>query len=133
MASHPRYRRRNSMRWQGYDYSLAGAYYVTVCAQNRACLFGDIIDGAMHQSPVGQAVQRAFEELPGRFPTLVTDALAIMPNHVHLILLLLNEPSVVGRSLLRPTGQMRAEQAPPLLRPDCAKRPDQAPTLRSAT
>ena len=38
---------RRSIRLTGYDYSQDGAYFVTLCTQNRACLFGTIIDGEM--------------------------------------------------------------------------------------
>jgi hypothetical protein len=38
---------RRSIRLQGYDYGSAGAYFVTICAKNRECLFGDIVGGEM--------------------------------------------------------------------------------------
>jgi REP element-mobilizing transposase RayT len=37
---------RRSIRLKGYDYSQAGLYFVTICVQNRECLFGDVIVGA---------------------------------------------------------------------------------------
>ena len=39
------YTRKNSLRLKGYDYSLAGAYFLTMCVQDRACLFGLVVDG----------------------------------------------------------------------------------------
>jgi len=39
---------------QGYDYSQVGAYYVTIVAQGRECLFGEIIDGEMYLSVYGE-------------------------------------------------------------------------------
>jgi hypothetical protein len=38
---------RRSLRLKGYDYEQAGAYFVTVCTQERACLFGDVPDGEL--------------------------------------------------------------------------------------
>jgi hypothetical protein len=35
---------RRSVRLPGYDYTQAGAYFVTLCTHNRAWLFGQIID-----------------------------------------------------------------------------------------
>jgi hypothetical protein len=44
---------RRSIRLQGYDYSWSGAYYVTLCTQDRVCLFGEVADGRMHVNPSG--------------------------------------------------------------------------------
>jgi REP element-mobilizing transposase RayT len=45
---------RRSIRLKGYDYSAAGAYFVTVCSQNRECLFGDVVDGKMRLNDAGK-------------------------------------------------------------------------------
>ena len=39
--------RRRSIRLRRYDYSQAGAYFVTICTKDRECLFGNIVDGDM--------------------------------------------------------------------------------------
>jgi hypothetical protein len=39
---------RRSIRIHGYDYAQSGAYFVTICAQERQCLFGEIVGGEMH-------------------------------------------------------------------------------------
>ena len=49
---------RRSIRLKGYDYAQAGAYFVTVCTQDRACLFGDIVDEQMRLNDVGRMVER---------------------------------------------------------------------------
>ncbi len=38
---------RQSIRLYGYDYSRKGAYFITICAKNRQCLFGKIADDKM--------------------------------------------------------------------------------------
>jgi putative transposase len=43
----PEIHHRRSIRLKGYDYSQAGAYFVTVVAWQRECLFGEIVDGEM--------------------------------------------------------------------------------------
>ena len=83
-TTHPWHRR--SLRLQGYDYRQAGAYFITVCCHQRACLFGDIVDGMLRPNHAGHAVQEAWEGLPDRFPQLECDAFVVMPNHVHGIL-----------------------------------------------
>jgi hypothetical protein len=46
MLYHPENHRRRSIRLKGYDYSQEGLYFITICAQDRACLFGHIVVGA---------------------------------------------------------------------------------------
>jgi hypothetical protein len=47
---------RRSLRLQGYDYAQAGAYFVTICTQNRACLFGEAADGTTRMNPAGSVM-----------------------------------------------------------------------------
>ncbi len=49
-------RNRRSIRLKGYDYSHAGAYFITICTQNRACLFGEVMDGQMRLNEAGRMV-----------------------------------------------------------------------------
>ena len=51
--------RRRSLRLKEYDYSQPGAYFMTICTQNRACLLGEIVDSEMQLSEVGQIVADA--------------------------------------------------------------------------
>ena len=96
---------RRSIRLQGYDYTLAGAYFVTVCAQDRACLFGEIRDGVFRANDAGRMVQVVWDELHVFYPHVETDAFVVMPNHVHGIVVLtgpernapLSLPDVVHR------------------------------------
>lgn len=44
---------RRTIRLCGYDYSCDGLYFITVCSQGRACLFGEIVDGEMILNPCG--------------------------------------------------------------------------------
>jgi hypothetical protein len=48
--------RRRSLRLEGYDYGMAGAYFVTICTQDRVCLFGDVAAGEMRLNEAGQMV-----------------------------------------------------------------------------
>jgi REP element-mobilizing transposase RayT len=45
MKYDPDKHRRRSIRLKGYNYSEAGAYFITICTQNRECLFGDVVEG----------------------------------------------------------------------------------------
>ena len=46
MKYNPQIHHRRSIRLKGYDYSQAGAYFITICCENRECRFGKIIVGA---------------------------------------------------------------------------------------
>jgi REP element-mobilizing transposase RayT len=78
---------RRSIRIKGYDYSRAGAYFVTICTHGRECLFGEIMDGEMRLNDAGQAAQAEWVRLPERFQSIELDEFVIMPNHLHGIIL----------------------------------------------
>jgi len=98
---------RRSIRLRGYDYSRAGAYFVTICAQNRLCLFGDVVDGKMLLNYPGRMVKTVWDELTIRFPYLELDECVVMLNHVHGIFVLHRR----GEPCVRPEPCVRSESA----------------------
>ena len=96
MPYDPAKHHRRSIRLAQYDYSLMGAYFVTVCVHERCCLFGDVVDADMRLNDAGCLVQTAWDELPGRFPGVELDGFVIMPNHFHGIVV------IVGAGLALP-------------------------------
>ena len=81
--------RRRSIRLKGYDYSQRGAYFITICVNNRKCLLGDIsADGLKCSNEMGRIVLTTWHDLPKHYPCMTLDAFTIMPNHVHGILFL---------------------------------------------
>jgi REP element-mobilizing transposase RayT len=88
---------RRSIRLKHYDYSQAGAYYVTICTENRECLFGIIEDAQMKMNDAGKMVQNVWYELPGRFSEIHLDEFIIMPNHIHGIISIVGAPLVGAR------------------------------------
>ncbi len=88
MKFDPKIHHRRSIRLQGYDYSRSGAYYVTIVAYERECLFGQVINGEMQLNQSGQIVQRAWFDLPNHYPHVELDSFCIMPNHVHAVIML---------------------------------------------
>lgn len=76
MTYNPEKHHRRSIRLKGYDYSQAGAYYVTICTQNRACLFGDIVGGEMRLNDTGK--RKPIGRLIGAFKTVSTKHINIM-------------------------------------------------------
>ena len=76
------------MRLRGFDYSQDGAYFITICTRDRACLLGEVVDGEMHLSVAGRVAQAVWEGTPRHYPYVRLDAWTIMPNHVHGVVLL---------------------------------------------
>lgn len=77
---------RRSVRLEGYDYSQAGAYFVTICTHGQECILGDVIDDCMQLSPCGEIAWETWRGLPQRFERIELDHFVIMPNHVHGII-----------------------------------------------
>lgn len=81
---------RQSIRLKNHDYSSSGYYFVTICTNNRECLFGNIV-GATRGSPasmklndIGKIVTSVWQTLPDHH-SVKLDAFQIMPNHIHFI------------------------------------------------
>ena len=74
---------RRSIRFKGYDYTQAGLYFITICCQNRACLFGEIENGKMMLNDAGAIANDCWLNIPNHFPNAILHEYVIMPNHVH--------------------------------------------------
>jgi len=76
---------RKQIRLRDYDYSQAGCYFITICAKNRECLFGDIVGGEMLPNEYGMIAKSEIERISTRYDNVSIGGYVIMPNHVHLI------------------------------------------------
>ena len=79
---------RRSIRLKGYDYSQAGAYFVTICTKDRISLFGEINDGEMILNDAGIIAEQCWKDIPVHFPNVLLDEWIIMPNHIHGIIII---------------------------------------------
>ena len=77
-----------SARHPHWDYGNNGAYFITVCVQNREYVFGDCIDGKMKLSTIGAIVQGFWYEIPRHFDFVELGEFIVMPNHIHGVLIL---------------------------------------------
>jgi len=82
---------RRSIRLQEWDYSQAGAYFVTICTQNRECVFGNVVDGEMVLNDAGRVVESVWNDLPNHYPHVELDEFVIMPNHFHGIVVIIDD------------------------------------------
>ncbi len=86
-------RNRRSIRLKNFDYTQAGAYFITICTNHKECLFGEIIEGSMQLNSAGVTIRDLWQAQALQFPSIVMDAFVVMPNHIHGII------STVGASL----------------------------------
>ncbi len=77
---------RQSLRLPRYDYTRPGHYFVTICTQDRACLFGRIEDGQVFLNELGLIVLECWQHIETHFPGVQARDVVVMPNHIHGII-----------------------------------------------
>ena len=102
MKYDPDIHHRRSIRLKGYDYSQAGLYFVTICTQNRLCLFGKIENREMILNDPGIMIERQWQELIYRFDNIKADEFIVMPNHFHGIVKFVGVPLVGTQNTKQP-------------------------------
>jgi REP element-mobilizing transposase RayT len=88
MPYNPEIHHRRSIRLKGYDYSQAGLYFITICVQNRKCLFGEITDGRIHLNEYGKIASNEWLNTPNIRSNIQLDVYIVMPNHIHGIIVI---------------------------------------------
>lgn len=78
--------RLQSSRLPGWDYSREAYYFITVCTLNMECLLGEVLDGRMHLSKLGEIVDEEWRRTERVRRNVVLDEWTVMPNHLHAIL-----------------------------------------------
>ena len=79
---------RKQIRLTGYDYSLPGYYYVTICTQEKKNILGEIVNEEMKLNKYGEIVDKIIQFLPRQYPSINLDIYQIMPNHIHMIIVI---------------------------------------------
>ena len=98
--------KRKRPRLKGYDYGQNGAYFVTFCTKNKACLLWDKVGrGALAPPPeglsaYGRIVDELIQNIPKVYPNVSVANYVIMPNHVHLLVQIMDNG---GAGAPRPT------------------------------
>lgn len=122
MTFNPAIHHRRSLRLKGYDYSLAGAYFVTICTKDRACVFGEVVEGEMRLNEAGRMVEQCWQSIPEHFALVELDAFVVMPNHIHGIVVLVGAGLVPARDV--PDRDRTPKTGAPTM---------EAPTMRAPT
>ena len=83
---------RKLPRLKDYDYATPGAYFITICAYEKRCIFGRIIravdgiDAHMQYSPIGEIARECLLDIAPHYDNIKVDNWVIMPNHVHILI-----------------------------------------------
>ncbi len=79
---------RHTIRLHDYDYTHAGAYYVTICTVQKQCTFGEVVDRQVRLNEYGRVVEEEWAQTAIVRPYVVLDAFVVMPNHVHGVIVI---------------------------------------------
>ena len=86
--------KRKPTRLKNYDYSSEGAYFITICTHNKQKILCDIgvEEGlcalpSINLTPIGEEVNESIKFIDNTYDNISVDKYVIMPNHIHLILL----------------------------------------------
>jgi putative transposase len=101
---------RRSIRLKGYDYTQPGAYFVTLLAWQRQCLFGEVAGDVVRINELGQIIVEEWNRSATIRQEIELDEFIVMPNHFHAIIWIVETGLVraTGRSPL-PNLELRAE------------------------
>ena len=82
--------KRKNMRLRRYDYSTNGAYFITICTENKRHLFGEMVGAVLCGRPNSPNVmlEKWLSEVPNKYKNVQMDKYVVMPNHIHAIVLL---------------------------------------------
>jgi putative transposase len=86
--------KKKNIRLKNYDYSKAGYYFITICTSKRLNLLSNIVGCGLNTTPltelkqIGTEIIRSIEFISNQYQNVSIDAYIIMPNHIHLIIVL---------------------------------------------
>lgn len=83
---------RISPRRSEYDYTSAGGYFITICTKSRQHYFGEIMNAYMKLNDVWNIVDQYISSISDHFPHVEIHEHIVMPNHIHLLLLISELP-----------------------------------------
>ena len=94
MHYNPTIHHRRSIRLKGYNYSEQGAYFITICRENRAHIFGKIKNSKMILNKAGHIAYNEWLKTEEIRKNITLDSFIIMPNHIHGIIIIKSQAPV---------------------------------------
>ena len=123
---------RKQIRLTGYDYSLPGYYFVTICTQERKNILGKIVNEEMVLNKIGKMINQWWQKLPEKFINVSLDEYIVMPNHLHGIVVINENGQTYGSSNGRTHGSAPTENVNSIVvgvDPCVDPSPDRPPSL----
>lgn len=98
---------RKKIRLEEFDYSQTGCYFLTICVKDKKCILcrGEQCspENEFLLSNIGKIVNNAINNISNYYPNITVDKYVIMPNHIHMILIVNDTEEKPGRTLFAPT------------------------------
>ncbi len=104
--------RSASARAHWWNYGWNGAYFITICTQNREHYFGEIQNGKMVLSPMGVLADILWHEIPKHTQFVELGDFVVMPNHIHGILIIDKPDDEIAVGTLHATSLPQQPQQP---------------------
>lgn len=92
---------RRSIRLPAFDYSSPDDYFVTICTKNRECIFGEVKERKIELNRFGYIIKRNIDNIPQQYKNIRINSFIVMPNHVHLIVRIMQNVGV-GAQFIAP-------------------------------
>ena len=92
---------RKKIRLQDYDYSEENMYFITICVKNRVEILGKIIEDNIKLTKEGNVVKQNINKIGRIYKNVIIDEYVIMPNHIHILLLINYKSSVTISKIIK--------------------------------
>lgn len=94
------YFKRKNPRLKEYNYALGGYYFITICTENKNHYFGEIVE-KMQLNEIGKLAQGNIEKLEAIYNTIKIDKFVVMPNYIHIILIIDKETNLTISRIIK--------------------------------
>ena len=92
---------RKNLRLTNYNYTDGGYYFITICTKDKIHYFGEILNEKMQFSEIGKIAFDNIKRLNDMYKTIKIDKFVIMPNHIHLILIIDKQSNISVSNIIK--------------------------------
>ena len=95
------YFKRKNPRLRDYNYALRGYYFITICTDDKKHIFGEIVEDKIQLNEIGKLAYKNIENLENVYDTVNVDKFVVMPNHIHMILIIDKETDLTLSRIIK--------------------------------
>ena len=95
------YFKRKNPRLRDYNYALRGYYFITICTDDKKHIFGEIVEDKIQLNEIGKLAYGNIEKLEEIYNTIKIDKFIVMPNHVHMIIIIDKETDLTLSRIIK--------------------------------